>query len=181
MNVIKSSHDTLRSLKLLKKYNPCKLRKKLAETLILSKIDYGSVVYQNVSKFLIKRLQKVQTISAGYVLNRYAKECNVIKLGWLPIIERFEFNTTKLAFKALRCPAWPDYLPSKFHKSNYRVTLRNSDDYKLPYVKDKSTFKYDVHRCFNDFPLDLRKEINNNKFISDAKSFFINKTLATVL
>ena len=68
-NVIKSSYDTLRSLKLLKRYTPYKLRK-TAEALILSKIDYGSVVYQNVPKFLIKRLQKVQTISAGYVLNR---------------------------------------------------------------------------------------------------------------
>ena len=142
------------------------------------KIDYGSIVYQNVPKFLIKRLQNVQMISAGYVLNRYAKECDVIKLGWLPIIERFKFNTTKLAFKALHCPEWPDYLPLKFHKSNHRVTLRNSDDYKLPYVKDKNTFKYDVYRCFNDLPLDLRKEINNNKFISGAKSFFINKALA---
>ena len=116
----------LQSLKLLKRYTPYKLRK-TAESLTLSKIDYGSVVFQNVPKFLIKRLQKVQTISAGYVLNRYAKECDVIKLGWLPIIERFEFNTTKLAFKALYCPEWPDYLPLNFHKSNYRVTLRNSD------------------------------------------------------
>ena len=74
-NVIKSSsYDTLQSLKLLKRYTPYKLRKTLAEALILSKIDYGSVVYQNVPKFLIKRLQKVQTISAGYVLNRYVKE-----------------------------------------------------------------------------------------------------------
>ena len=56
-------------------------------------------------------------IFAGYVLNRYAKECDVIKLGWLPITERFEFNTTKLTFKALHCPEWPAYLP-------LRVTLR---------------------------------------------------------
>ena len=48
----------LQSLKLLKRYIPYKLRKTLAEALILSKIDYGRVVYQNVPKFLIKRLQK---------------------------------------------------------------------------------------------------------------------------
>ena len=103
VNVIKSSYDTLRLLKLLKRYTTKKLRKTLAEALISSKIDYGSAFYQNVPKFLIKRLQKVRTISAGYVLNRYTKECVVIKLWWLPIIERFEFNTTKLAFKALHC------------------------------------------------------------------------------
>ena len=66
INVIKSSyHTTLRPLKLLKRYTPYKLRKTLAEALILSKIDYGGVVYQNVPKFLIKRLQKVQTIFSG--------------------------------------------------------------------------------------------------------------------
>ena len=47
-NVIKSSYDTLRSIKLLKRYTPYKLGKTFAEALILSKIDYGSVVYQNV-------------------------------------------------------------------------------------------------------------------------------------
>ena len=72
-NVIKSSYDTLRSLKLLKHYTPYKLRKTLAEALTLLKIDYGCAVYQNVPKFLIKRLQKIQTICAGYVLNHYAK------------------------------------------------------------------------------------------------------------
>ena len=42
--IIKSSYDTLRSLKLLKRYTPFKLRKTLVESLILSKIDYGSVL-----------------------------------------------------------------------------------------------------------------------------------------
>ena len=42
----------------LKRYIPYKLRKTLAEVLILGKLGYGSVVYQNVPKFLIKRLQR---------------------------------------------------------------------------------------------------------------------------
>ena len=54
-----------------------------------------------------------------------------MKLGWLPIIERFEFDTTKLAFEALRYLEWSDYLSLKFHKL-LTVTLKNSDDYKLP-------------------------------------------------
>ena len=116
-NVIKSSYDTLRSLKLLERHTPYKLRKTLAEALILLKTDYGSVAYQIIPTFFIKRLQKVQTISARYALNRYVKECDVIKIGRLPIIERFEFNATKLALKALHCSEWPDYLPLKFHKS----------------------------------------------------------------
>ena len=72
------------------------------------------------------------------------------------------------------------FLPLKFNKSNHRDALRNSDDYKLPFIKDKNTFKSDAYRCFNDLSLDLRKEINNSKIISDAKSFFINKALANL-
>ena len=79
-NVIKSSHDTLRSPRLSKRFTPYKLRKRLAAALILSKIDYDNAVYYNVRKFQTKRLQKVQTISARYVLNLYAKECDVIKV-----------------------------------------------------------------------------------------------------
>ena len=137
-NVIKSSYDnTLLSLKILKRYIPYKPRK-TAEACILLKIDYGSVVYQNVPKFLIKRLQKVPTISAGYVLNRYTKECDV------------EFNKTKLAFKALHCPEWPDYL----------TLLRNSD------VTNYLTLTIKTHldlmlAYFNDVPLDPRKEIDS--------------------
>ena len=137
-----------------------KLRKTLAEALILSEIDYGGVVYQNVPTFLIKGLQNVQMISPGYVLNRCAKECDVIKFGRLPIIERFEFNTTKLAFNALNRPERPDYLPLKFDKSNCRVTPRNSDDYRLPCITDKNTFKSDAYIYYNYLPLDLMKEIN---------------------
>ena len=125
--------------------------------MILSEIDYGGVVYQNVPTFLIKGLQNVQMISPGYVLNRCAKECDVIKFGRLPIIERFEFNTTKLAFNALNRP---DYLPLKFDKSNCRVTPRNSDDYRLPCITDKNTFKSDAYIYYNYLPLDLMKEIN---------------------
>ena len=79
-NVIKPSHDTLRSPRLSKRFTPYKLRKRLAAALILSKIDYDNAVYYNVRKFQTKRLQKVQTISARYVLNLYAKECDVIKV-----------------------------------------------------------------------------------------------------
>ena len=85
----------------IKNIETYKLRKTLAEALILWEIDYGSVVYQNVPNFLIKGLEQVQMTLAQYVFNRYAKECDVIKFGRLPIIERFEFNTTKFAFQSI--------------------------------------------------------------------------------
>ena len=74
-----------------------KVRKTLAEALILSKINYCSVVYGQLPRYLINRLQRVQNTTAGYVYGRYAKTLDVINLNWLPTEENVEMNTVKLA------------------------------------------------------------------------------------
>ena len=73
-NLIKSSHATLRSLRLFKRFIPYKVRKTLAESLILSNLKYYIPVYSQLPKYLIRRLQRTQNTVAGYVLGRYAKE-----------------------------------------------------------------------------------------------------------
>ena len=174
-DVIKASYDTFRSLKFLKRYTPCKLRKTLAEVLMFSEIDNGSAVYQNVPKFPVKRLLKVQMISAGYVLNSDARECDVIKLGWLLIIERFEFNTTKFSKHYTVRNGYVIYLwifKNQITELHLEIVMITN----YPELKTK-TFKSDVYRYFNDLPLDPRKEVNN-KLISGSKSCFINKALA---
>ena len=57
-NLIKSSHATLRSLRRFKRFTPYKVRKTLAETLILSNLRYCIPVYSQLPKYLIRRLQK---------------------------------------------------------------------------------------------------------------------------
>ena len=73
-----------------------KLRKASAEALILSKINYCNVVYGQLPQYLIKRLQRVQNTTVGYVYGPYAKTLDVINLNWLPIEENIEMNTDKL-------------------------------------------------------------------------------------
>ena len=55
----------LRKLKCLAKYE---LRKQLAETLILSKLDYADVVFYPLPQFLLRRLQRAQFAAASFVL-----------------------------------------------------------------------------------------------------------------
>ena len=56
-NIIGSTHDTLRVLRKFSRFTPMKVRKTLAEALILSKINYCNVVYGQLPKYLINRLQ----------------------------------------------------------------------------------------------------------------------------
>ena len=56
-NIIRSTHGTLRVLRKFSRFTPMKVRKTLAEALILSKINYCNVVYGQLPKYLINRLQ----------------------------------------------------------------------------------------------------------------------------
>ena len=73
----------------------------LAESLILSKLNYGVVLYKNARPYFIKRIQRLQNAAAGYVLMRHSNEKDVISLNWLLIIELIDFKISKLAHKAL--------------------------------------------------------------------------------
>ena len=57
-NAIQSSFATLRSLRQFKGFTLYKVRKSLAETLMISKIRCCSVVYSQLPKYQIQRLQK---------------------------------------------------------------------------------------------------------------------------
>ena len=90
----------LRKLKYLAKYE---LRKQLAETLILSKLDYADLVFYPLPQFLLRRLQRVQFAAASFVLGHYVKNFrDVLKIGWLPINERRDLNLLKSCLKDYR-------------------------------------------------------------------------------
>ena len=65
-NVIQSSYETLRSLRQFKLFTPYKVRKSLAETLILLKTRYCLLVNSQLPKYQIQRLQKTQNRIASY-------------------------------------------------------------------------------------------------------------------
>ena len=123
-----------RKLKYIAKYE---LRKQLAETLILSKLDYADLVFYPLPQFLLHRLQRVQFAAASFVLGHYVTNFrDVLKIGWLPVNERRDLNLLKSYFKALHnTETWPDYL--KIIKQEYRKELRSSTSIKL--VKSRLT------------------------------------------
>ena len=89
----------LRKLEYLAKYE---LRKQLAETLILSKLDNMPIwFFYPLPQFLLRRLQQVQFVAASFALGHYVKSFrDVLKIGWLPINERRDLNLLKSCFQA---------------------------------------------------------------------------------
>ena len=94
-NLVKTLYSKLQVLKRFKRFTPYKTKKTLAESLILSKLNYCNIIYAQVPQYLLNRLQRLQTCAAGYVFQKYAKTKDVIDLKWLPIEENISYNIAR--------------------------------------------------------------------------------------
>ena len=67
----------------------------------MSKLDYGCVVFYPLPEYQMKRLQRVQTTCAAYILGRYTVLEDLQKLNWPIIIKRRDLALLKITHKAL--------------------------------------------------------------------------------
>lgn len=94
-----SCFAVLSIIKKIKNLAPTALKKQLAESLILSKLDYNDIVMYPLAQYLQTKSQRVQKCPASFVKNGYANVTDVIKLGWLPVKERNEFHLLEQPIK----------------------------------------------------------------------------------
>ena len=103
-----SCYGTLATLKKVKNFTNYKLRKHLAESLVLSRLDFSDIVFYPLSKNLLKKLQHIQFSAASFVTSHYVNSVNTLfKLGWLPMSEHRDWHLLKAAHKALYDGHWP--------------------------------------------------------------------------
>ena len=176
--VIKSSYGTIRALRKFSRFTPMNVRKSLAEALILSRINYCNVVYGQLPKYMINRLQRIQNTTASYVYGRYATIIDVINLDWLPVEEKIEINVVKLAHKSLNDPLWPKYLKVNFVEQDR--TLRSKDIGPLVRHGGNLTFQEQA-TSFNSLPRNLKIIDDFIKFSKEVKSYYKDKALARAL
>eukprot|EP00111_Clytia_hemisphaerica_P002497 TCONS_00007132-protein len=176
------AYGTLKSLCRIKRYLPYHLRKQLAESLVLSQLDYGNALFIDAPSYLIQRMQRIQNATASFVRGRYSNVSDVISLKWLPIRERAEFSMAKLAWKSINSNNWPTFLPTE--KMTPREGLRNpvhaGTMLACPNII-MGSFEYDSSRIFNGLPQKCRDELDYNIFCSETKRHFLDQGLARSL
>ena len=123
-------------------------------SLVMSKLDYGCVVFSPLPEYQMKWPQRVQTTWAGYLLGRYAVLEGLQRLNWLPIIKRRDLALPKITHKSLYDDVWPDYLRLKFHT----VSAYNFEAQKLAIPTESGTFQDSTARFFSTLPDRLRQE-----------------------
>jgi len=121
-NVTSSCFGVLAVLRKIKNLTPQETKKSLVQSLVLSKLNFNDTVTCPLPMFLQKRMQRVQNAAAGFVLNHYCSEEDVLQLGWLPTLENTKLNILKLGHRALYNNNWPEYLT--LSRRNPSRTLR---------------------------------------------------------
>ena len=173
--ITSSCYGTLSILRKLKNVAPFRLRKQLAESLVLAKIDYGDQVYTPLTVMLQKRLQRVQFAAASFVTGHYVKGMeDILKLGWLPIEERRDFNLLKQVFKALNSETWPDYLQLNVRKNKRDLRSNGSKSLEIP-RKESRNCQDNAAKLFNSLPEGIRNCSNYNTFLSLTNKFLVNR------
>ena len=166
--IVSSCYASLAILRKLRNMAPFQLRKQLVESVILSKLDYCDLVYYALPSKLLKRLQRVQSSAACFITGKFSREEDVLKLGWLPMMERRDWHLLIATFKALNDQCWPEYASLKKYNPG-RPGLRScsQDLLETPVIKD--TFHYSAAKCFNNLPHALRAEKNFRTFRNGTK------------
>ena len=78
--ITSKAYGSLKTLTLIKRFLPYHLRKQLAESLVLSQLDYGDVLYLNAPAYLHQQLQRIQNTTASFVRGHYLKLSDVVAL-----------------------------------------------------------------------------------------------------
>ena len=181
--MISSCYKKLFVLRKLKKFAPRHVRKQLAEALVLSKLDYCNVLLFNITQIRLKRLQKVQKAAAGFVNGKYCKTSDIIDLGWLPIIDKINYNLLKLTHQVLHNNEFPDYLTVQREQNRHskRHQQENDCEVRLATPNTTKTFSGVTSRLFNELPSNIRGEEKYDQFCKNLKSFYLDKALARYL
>ena len=175
----KSCFGTLRILRKIKNFTDFKLRKHLAESLILSKLSYCDTVFYPLPDFLLNRLQRVQYVAASFVLGRYVRcKKEILNLGWLPLSELRDYSILRSTFKALYSNTWPSYL--KLQTVKPARNLRSSVATRLMIPLTANTFQHSAAKLFNSLPADLRNCTNFNQFSAKCKHLLKERALSSL-
>ena len=111
----------------MKRFAQEKTRKHLAESLIISKIDYGNQICSNTSQNAMMLLQTLLKATRPFRNGHYSNSLGVILFVWLPINERIDFSIIKLGHKALYFTSFLSNLKLSFKK--FSRNLRNEDEF----------------------------------------------------
>ena len=131
------THKVNRALYGFKSFRSCTteaVRKQLASALVVSHLDYCSLVYLDVTNDLQTRLDRLQNSCVRYICGARKGEHITPyrrKLGWLKLPARREYYAAILIYKII-CMKQPPYLVPVFKINQHRTSSRDPKNLEIP-------------------------------------------------
>ena len=146
----------------------------LVHTFICSQIDYCNIIYVNLPKKLLKKLQKLQNAAIRIIFNvrsRHPVSSLFAQLHWLNVEQRVIFKCLLMVYKTINGVA-PNVL-------NNMITIRNrrnctlQDIYYNQTKLGKRAFIYFASRYWNILPQDIRCTTSIENFKTLLQSYLL--------
>ena len=172
------------ALKRIRSFVPDTTLQIVFNQLVQPYFDYCFVVWDNCSKTLADKLQKLQN-RAAWILTFSSYAVNAISIvlasiDWKKLETQRRIQKAVMVHKSLYGLA-PDYLQSMFVNRNIvaNYSLRDTEG-KLAIPKPRTdylrnSFSYSGAVLWNSLPPDLRQTENPNQFKAGASIFFTNE------
>ena len=108
--ICQSIYSRLYVLRYLRRTATFRIRKQLAESLLLSRLHYCASLFWNLSQFQLQKFDRLKRRICSFVTLKFSTTKDFINLGWLPMEKEIEFNVMKLAHKSMYNENFPSYL-----------------------------------------------------------------------
>ncbi|CAH2086951.1 unnamed protein product [Euphydryas editha] len=180
--VSRKTFAALSSLRRLKSFLPIPTKIMLANSLLLSILDYADASYLNLTEDQLNKLERLQNLAIRFIfcLRKYDHVSEFrSKLKWLPIRSRRNLHILSLLYCALFDPKAPSYLRKKFEFLGEQSSLRSSRRLmlKLPVHKTRffsQSFTVQAIKLWNDLPLYIKEAKSLPIFKNSVKRHYLN-------
>ena len=143
---------------------------------ISSHLDYCNVLYVNLPKKLLNKLQKLQNAAIRVIFNvrsRHPVSSFFSELHWLNIEQRIIFKCILLIYKSIHGLAPAVLEDMVIVRNNNNLTLQNV--YYKHSKYGKRAFSYYASRYWNTLPIDIRCINTVSSFKTALKSYLITR------
>ena len=185
-SIVSKCHYHLRNLYMIRPNIDHASLLSLVNSLIVSQLDYCNILFYNIPKKQLRKLQTVLNRAARllcYLPPRADAIPALIKLHWLPIIARIEYKMCLQTYKVLKTtrPAYLFELISPY-QPNTDINLRSLN---LPFrlkepsaIRQKTfaerSFYYTAPRLFNKLPTQTKLSESTDSFKSNLKTYLFH-------
>ena len=181
-NIRKSINSRLYVLLRIRYFLPLQARIAFCNGYILPYLDYCNTIWGNTTKANLDRLLRLQKRAARLIFDDFETSSKIlfIKLNWLPMSQRVQYNKALLVYKCLHEPM-PEYMKSIFSfQSNSQYSLRSETNGNLVVPKPnhelyKHSFAYSGAKLWNSLPASFRDlSMSLSEFKTNMYNFQLN-------